>query len=122
MRSMHGDQTVDVPVASAGSISTFVDIAGATRIAIDLPAFGTLFATSTANVFVQVAATSDATFRELRDMGVYSANSGLQRWETPSTTGDETYLCRPVVGFNFMKIAFTTAATDGYTPVIHRLY
>jgi len=108
MRSMYGDKTVEATVATAASQSTAVKIEGATRIAIDLPLLATTFATATANIFVLVAATSDDAFRELRDMGVYSANSGLQRWETPSTLGNQTYLCRPVVGFNFMKLGSTT--------------
>ena len=122
MRGQHGHQTQVVTFASGESESSSAFIAGANRIGIEFPAFDTLLAAANANAYVKVAKDSGDTFRRLKDMGVYSANSGLQDWEVPSFSGGTLVLCRPVVGFNYMKVELSTAATDGYTATVHILH
>lgn len=112
-------KSVDAPIASGTSESTYVQIFGANRVAIEFPDFGTLLAASTANGYVSVAQSPTDTFYRLQDMGVYSANSGIRDWEIPAFSGARTVLCRPVVGFNYMKVGLSTAATDGITPIVH---
>lgn len=122
MRGQHGHQTQVVTFASGESESSACFISGANRIAIEFPAFASLLGANNANGYVKVAQGSGDTFRRLKDMGVYSANSGIQDWETPSSTGGFTVLCRPVVGFDHMKVELSTAATSGYTATVHILH
>ena len=122
MRGQFLQQSQVVTFASGASISAACPIEGANRVALEFPAFESLLGAASANAYVQVCETSTGTFRRLVDMGVYSASSGLQDWEIPVFNGDRTVLCRPVVGFNFMKIHLGTAATDGYSATVHKLF
>lgn len=122
MQGTHGHFKKVVTFISGESESSAAFISGANRVAIEFPAFGTLLAAAAANAYVKVAKDEDDTFRRLRDMGVYSSTSGIQDWEIPSFTGDKMILCRPVVGFDHMKVELSTAATDGYTATVHILH
>lgn len=118
-QSLHKVQVATV--AANAKASTAIPIDGVNRIAIELPTFTNLI-TATANVFVQVCQTEDGTFRRLKDMGVYSASSGLQDWEVPSGAGGYTVLCRPAAGFNYMKIEMSQTATAAYSPSVHKIF
>ena len=116
----HAIQTATI--ATDGSITTAIHIGGANRVSIECPTFSVGVITATANIFVHVANTSDGTFRILRDMGTYSANSGLQQWELPSSTGNCNVLCRPAVGYNYMKIQQSNTSTANAEYVVHKLH
>lgn len=122
---MRGQFVHKVEVATFLSAATFsraIPIDGVNRVAIELPSFASNLATATANVFVQVCETVDGVFRRIKDMGVYSASSGLQDWEVPSSIGNSVVLCRPAVGFNYMKIELSQIATAGYSPSVHKIF
>jgi hypothetical protein len=121
MYGYFGHGTVDASLASAASKSTFIDIRGVNRIAIEMPAFSTLLATTTANVYVEGGQATTSTFRRVKASGVYSATSGIDDWEVPSTTGNFIAVCDPIVGFNYMKVALSTAATDAISCTIHKM-
>lgn len=122
MKGQNGHHSQVATVASGANDSTTVYIAGANRILIELPAFGTLLAASTSAVYVKVAKEATDTFRRLQDMGVYSANSGIYDWEIPTGSGNRFVLCRPVVGVDHMKVELGQTATAGYCPTVHILY
>lgn len=122
---MHGQfvhKTEIATMAIGDKTSRAIPIDGVNRVAIELPTFAIGLITATANVFVQVCETIDGTFRRLKDMGVYSASSGLQDWEMPSTVGGFTVLCRPLAGFNYMKIESSQTATAAYAPTVHKIF
>ena len=114
-----GHKVIAATVATDGSLSTAIYVAGANRISIELPTFAAGVITATANVFVLVSNTSTGTFRRLCDMGLYSSSSGLQPWEFPSTTGNVNVLCRPAVGYNYMKVQLSNTATANVTVNVH---
>lgn len=122
MRGQNGHHSTVVTVASGANDSSAVYIAGANRVAIELPAFGTLLAAAASNVYVKGAKSELGTYRRVQDMGVYSSNSGIYDWEVPSGTGDRFVLCRPIVGFDYMKVEIGQVATDGYSPSVHVFY
>jgi hypothetical protein len=100
-----------------------VSVKGWNHVAIEFPAFGTLLAASTANIYVegsQVADTSTTgAYRRIVDEGVYSAGAAIADWEVPSTEGDRIYICRPAARFDNIKVVLSTAATDGISCTIH---
>jgi hypothetical protein len=122
MRGQSLHQTQVVTFASGASVSAVCPIDGANRVAIEFPSFGNDLAAAAANAYVQVGVAAGGTFRRLQDMGIYSASSGLRDWEIPSFSGDRTVLCRPVVGFDYMKVHLGTAATNGYSVTVHKLF
>lgn len=119
MRGMYGDKPVVATVASNAKSSTAIYIGGANRIALEIPSFGSDLATATANIFVMGGDTESGTFRRIKDMGVYSATSGINDWEVPSTTGDYLVICDTVLGFGYMKIQLSNTATNGFLPNVH---
>ena len=108
-------------MAINATVTRAIPIEGVNRIAFELPTFAASLITATANVFFQVCETETGTFRRVKDMGVYSASSGLQDWEIPSTVGGFTVLCRPAPGFNFLKIEVSKTATAVYSPTVHKI-
>jgi len=99
-------------------VSTAIAIDGANRVAFEIPTL-TGGITATANVFCQVAESATGTFRRIVDMGVYSASSGLQDWEAPSTTGNRIILCRPAAGASHVKIELSNTATANVLAKVH---
>lgn len=122
MDGRYGHKFINADIATAGSISTAVYIAGANRVSIEIATLAVGCITSTANVFVFVANSATGTFRKLEDMGIYSSASGLQPWEHPSTTGNVNVLCRPVVGYNWMKVQISNTATATVSINVHTHY
>lgn len=123
---MHGQfvhKTEVATFANAATVSRAIPIDGVNRVALELPTFAIGLGATTCNVFVQVSKTETGTFRRLKDMGVYSAASGLQDWEVPSSIGNCVVLCRPAAGFNYLKIEVSNAATAaGYSPTVHKIF
>lgn len=105
--------------ASNAKVCTAFDAREANRIAVEMGAFGTLLATTTANLFVQGAINSGTTFRRIKAVGVYSAVSGLEDWEVPSTTGDFIAVCDPALGFEAVRFELSNTATDGAECYVH---
>lgn len=122
MRGQHGHFVEVATMATDSLVSRAIPIHGVNRIGIELPTFAASLITATANIFVRVCDTETGTFRRLKDMGVYSASSGLQDWETPSSVGGTNVLCRPVAGFNFMQIESSKTATAAYYPTVHKIF
>ena len=114
-----GHKTTDVIVASAASLSSYCLTRGYNHVAVEVPAFGTLLAESTANVEVYGCATATGTYRVIKDEGNYSAGASIDNWEVPSTTGNWICVCRPAARFDYIKVHFSTAATDSITATIH---
>ena len=119
MRGMHGEKPYAANIVTDGSASSAIPIAGCNRVALEIATFANGLVTATANIYVLVSPTETGTFRRLKDMGTYSANSGIQDWEVPSTIGDYTAVCDSVLGFNFMKIQTSNTATALLTCSVH---
>lgn len=117
---VHKIQTASVAINA--KITGVIPIEGVNRIAIELPTFAASLITATCNIFVSVGESEGGAFRRLKDMGVYSASSGLQDWEVPSTVGGFTVLCRPAAGFNYLKIETSQTATAAYNPIVHKIF
>lgn len=117
----YGHGVIDASIASGATFSTFVKIEGYSGIAIDMPAFGTLLGTNAANVYVNVAADTAATtnFKRLKTLGVYSASSGVDDWEVTETSGPFIARCDAAVGFRWIRVELSTAATDAISCTIH---
>jgi len=109
-------KSTTVNVASAASVSTAVFIGEMNKIGIEVPAFNSLFGAATVGLSVKVAQDSADTFRTLKVMG----NSFVTDWAIPATSGNYNAIC-PVEGYNWMQVAFTSAATDGYDVLIHNM-
>lgn len=105
-------QSLVATISTDNTFSTAINIDGANKIAIEIPTFDVGLSTDSANVYAVVAKTANGTFRRVKDMGAYSASSGIQDWEVPSSIGNFTVVCRPVVGFNYMKIEVGQGATS----------
>jgi hypothetical protein len=119
MWGFYGAKRIAMALDSAASKSTWIDVRGANFVSLELPAFATLFAAATANVYGEGAqAITDTAYRVVTE-GKYSGTSGLYQWELPSCTGTVTTPLPWATNFNFIKIHFSTAATDGYTGYIH---
>lgn len=119
MFGFHQHGTIDASFASAASKSAAINVTGKNHVAIEMPAFGTLLAESTCNVYVEGGQTSTGTFRRIKDEGIYSSGAGILDWEIPSTTGNWLTICRPAARFNFIKVHLSTAATDAISCTIH---
>ena len=112
-------RVVDAPIPLGATFSTAVNIDGANKIGLELPTFDVGSSTDSCNVYATVCDTRGGTYRRVKDMGAYSASSGIQDWEVPSTIGNYTVVCRPVVGFNFMKIEVSVSASAGIAARVH---
>ena len=120
---MYGDKPIAAYITTGATFSTAIPIAGASRVSLEIPTFAGGLTTANANVLVQACDTEDGTFRRVRDMGTYSANSGLQEWEVPSSTGSYHVICDSVLGFNFMKIEVpVNTATAVLTCNVHIMH
>lgn len=122
MRGQFVHKTEVATMAINDMVTRAIPIDGVNRIALELPTFAASLITTTANIFIQVCETETGTFRRVKDMGVYSASSGLQDWEIPSTVGGSMVLCRPAPGFNYMKIESSKTATAVYSPTVHKIF
>lgn len=96
-----------------------VFIGEARRVSIEMQTFAVGLITATANIYCQVANADTDTFRRVQDMGVYSAASGIYDWETPSGVGNFNAVCRPALGFNYLKIESSKTATAAITCYVH---
>lgn len=105
----HGVKPANITTGNTASDAIYIQ--GANRIAIEIPTFSVGVTTATANVYVQGAQTSSATFRRIQIDGVYSAASGIYDWETPSSIGNKMVICMPAPGFEYIKIELSNAAT-----------
>ncbi len=108
-----------VTMVTGASVTSAFETMGWSNISIEAPSFSASLPATTANVRVQVCDTPTGTFRDLRDMGSYSATSGVQVWEIPSSTGDFIASCRPLIGYAYAKIALLTAATNTLNFRVH---
>jgi len=123
MYGQYGGSRQAVTFTSGASKTSAFDTNGASLISLEFPTFGTLLGTTTANVYIEGAQgtkESMTTFRRVVDEGNYSAGAGIADWEVPSTTGNRTIACRPLVRFNYGKIHLSTVATDGMTVWVHK--
>lgn len=103
-----------ITFASAGSYTGALSIEGNAKVALELPAFGTKFATNTALLYPQVARRSTDTFYDLHDKGV-SGYSGV----LGSASSGGFIVNLPAEGNNYIKLSCNTVATDGYTAYVH---
>jgi hypothetical protein len=122
MRGQSLHQIEVATMATDATLSRAIPIDGVNRIMFEIPTFAIGLITATANIFVQVCDNATGTFRRLKDMGVYSASSGLQDWETPSSIGNYTVLCRPAAGVSYLKIESSKTATAAFYPVVHKIF
>lgn len=118
MRGMYGDAPVAATIGINALSSPAVFIGGASRVALEIPAFTNLI-TATANIYVKACATENGTFYRVKDMGTYSANSGLQDWEVPSTAGGFIVICDPAIGFNYICVESSKTATAAFSAKVH---
>jgi hypothetical protein len=117
MQGLDQQVVVAVSVTANAKVSDPVDVTGFNHVAFELPTFTSYCITATANMYLQAssvltyASASTGTFRRVVDTGVYSATSGLQDWEVPSSTGNKVVACRPATRFNFVKVEFSNTMT-----------
>ncbi len=107
-----------VTFVSGASISSAFETKGWSNISIESPTFTALGAAQV-NTYIQVCDTATGTFRDLHDMGSYSATSGIRPWEVPQNGGDFVAICRPLVGYNYAKIRLSSAATGSINFRVH---
>lgn len=109
-------------VSAAATLSPEFNVSGWNHVSFDIPTFASYCVSATANVYVQAAQVSGGTFRRIKDVGVYSASSGIQDWEVPASTGGYIVCCRPASRFNFMKIelSITTTAAMTFGVIAHQ--
>ncbi len=105
--------------ATAAEVSTSMDVREYNRVAIEMASFVSLLATATANVYVQGRFDSTGTYKKIKQMGVYSAVSGLGDWELPSTEGNFLAVCDAALGFADIRFQLSTVATDGAEVIVH---
>jgi hypothetical protein len=114
-----GHKRMTATVATGGSLTTAINIAGFNSISIEAPLFSSGCVTATANIKCLVARNATDTFRVLKAQGVYSAGSGILDWEVPSTTGNYNVVNPHLSGFNLMKIQISNTCTANCEFVIH---
>lgn len=112
-------QRLSATIGINSTTAEAVFIGEAKKVAIEIQTFANGLVTATANIYAQVALQDSDTFRRVQDMGVYSANSGIYDWEVPSNTGNRVYLCRPALGFNYLKLESSQTATAAITCYVH---
>ncbi len=103
---------------SGASISSAFETIGWSNLSVEVPTWAAMGAVQ-ANVYLQVCDTATGTFRDLYDMGSYSAASGIRPWEVPQTAGDYVAICRAWVGYNYAKVRLSTAATGAINLRVH---
>ena len=124
MFGFYGHKRVPATVVTDATFTTAINVQGANRVAFEIPTFAAGLSTASANVYVNVCNSATGTFRRLKDVGIYSASSGIQVWEVPNGAGDYTVLCRPAVGFDWIKLEVGTGgssvtATAGLDCFVH---
>jgi hypothetical protein len=119
MYGLSGHSVIDASIATGATSSSALFVGGYNHVAIEIPTFSVGVATATANVYVQVAQTSTGTFRRVKDMGVYSASSGIGDWEVPSSIGNYMVVCDPAAKFNYMKVELSNVATAVVSCRVH---
>ena len=122
MRGMYGDAPIAANITTAAMSSSAIPIAGASRIALEIATFANGLITATANILVKACDTEGGTYRRVKEMGTYSANSGLQDWEVPSSAGNYHVICDAVLGFNYMTIESLNTATAVLTCNVHIMH
>jgi len=119
MIGQHGHFVQEATITTDNLLSTAIFVGGANHVSFEIPTFSVGLNATTSNVFVQVAATSDGTFRRAKDAGIYSASSGIQDWEVPSDAGNYNAVCRPAARFDFIKIELSNTATANVLCNVH---
>jgi hypothetical protein len=103
---------VAATISTDNTFSTFVNITGANKIALEIPTFAVGASTDSCNVYAMVCQTETGTYRVVKDMGVYSSVSGIQDWEVPRSIGNYVVNCPVAVGFNYLKIGIGQAGQN----------
>jgi len=111
-------KSISVPFASATTFNSYVGVAGARRIALEVPATALTY-----NFYCLVAHSSTDTFRRLTLDGVYSGGSGIMNWEVPQNTGNMMAIV-PCEGFNYVRFealpgAVASGVTNGLATKVH---
>lgn len=114
----YGHQAFTLTFLSGASISSAFETIGWSEFSIEAPTYANLGASNT-NVYVQVCDTATGTFRDLHDMGTYSATSGIRAWEIPQNGGNYIVPVRPWMGYKYAQVRLGTAATGGINFRIH---
>lgn len=112
-------QILSATIGINSTVAESVFIAEARKVSIEIRTFASGFITATANIFARVAHSDTDTFRRVRDMGVYSASSGIYEWEIPSSEGNFNAVCRPALGYNYLQIETSKTATAALTCYVH---
>jgi len=118
----YGQKAIPATIGTDASISTAINVTGFNHVAFEIPTFAVGINTASANVYCQVAANAADTFRRVKDVGIYSSNSGIQTWEVPLGVGGYTVVCRPAERFNFVKIELggtNVTGTAGLAAKVH---
>ncbi len=114
---IHQKMSATIGINTVFSESVF--IGEAKKVMIEIQTFANGIVTATANIYANVALESTDTFRRVHDMGVYSASSGIYAWETPSGVGNFNAVCRPALGYQYLKIESSKTATAALTCYVH---
>jgi len=110
-------------MTTGATFSTYVTlIAGYNNYAISMGTFAVGLPTNTANVYVQVSnTTTTSTFQRVKFMGTYSAGSGIQDWEIPSSIGNYIAVCPALVGWKYMRVETSTVPTSVQSVQVHSM-
>lgn len=119
-----GEKFFTFDFASAASkTSQVAEVSGYQFASIQVPAFGTNFATTAVSIKLEGGYTSTTgQLATVKAMGVYSAGSGILDWEVPGGTGDYVTADVPIWGLNYIRPIADTAATDGASGFVIRAY
>jgi len=119
MQGLSGHKTIIATIATGGSVTTAINVTQWNHVSIEVPTYAVGCVTATANIKCLVAKNNTDTFRPVREMGVYSANSGIQDWEIPSSAGNFNAICRPAARFNWVKFQISNTCTANLGCVVH---
>ena len=108
-------------MATATTSSTYIAVQGADNVGVEVATFAAYYANANNSLWVQVSETSTtSTFKRLAVMGVYSAASGVDEWNTLDGTGNVIYnLPQEVTGYKYARMEFNQATTASVAVNFH---
>lgn len=122
MLGMYGHRVIGCTLTTGATFSTVVTLPmGYNNFAIACGTFSVGLPTATANVYVQVSNTiTTGTFQRVKMMGTYSASSGIQDWEIPSSTGNYIAVAPSLAqGWLYARVEPSTVPTAPQSVQIH---
>ena len=123
MFGMFGHKITPCTFTTGSTFSTVITLPGGYNFwAFGIQTFAVGLGTATANVYIQVSnSAATAGFRRVKLMGQYSAGSGIQDFEVPSSTGNYIVVAPAILGWNYVRLELSTIATNLINAEIHSM-